>query len=35
MKGKISAVLKELDRVAKVLALVSDAGLKVMALFKD
>ncbi len=34
MKEKLSHALKELGKVAKVLAIVSDAGLKVLALFK-
>ena len=34
MKVKLSAALKELGKVAKVLAIVSKAGLEVLSLFK-
>ena len=35
MKAKLSSVLKEVGMVAKVLAIVSKAGLEVLSLFKD
>ena len=35
MRETLSVVLKELSRVAKVLAIVSKAGLEVMSLFKE
>ena len=34
MKDKLSSALKELGKVAKVLTIVSKAGLDVLALFK-
>ena len=34
MKAKLSTALKELGKVAKVLTIVSKAGLEVLSLFK-